>query len=475
MKIAKIEAIPVSYPEPNDFNALRHLCLAKITADDGQVGWGESITQFPEANFAVKAIIDGMAPNLIGKDPVHTEVLWRQNKHQAWWYGYGGGIASYAVAALDIALWDLKGKALGRSVLDLLGGPVHERLPGIASCHAHYESIPDMAAETVEWLSTGLQGLKTGFGKRGNARLGYDHDRDVAYVKAIIDGMAPNLIGKDPVHTEALWRQNKHQAWWYGYGGGIASYAVAALDIALWDLKGKALGRSVLDLLGGPVHERLPGIASCHAHYESIEEMAEETVEWLSTGLQGLKTGFGKRGNARLGYEHDRYLAYVKAMRAVMGDKQLMIDCGINVKWDVTQAVRRVQAMEEYGLAWIEEPLGAWDPEGYANLRAKTTTLIAYGEKEWTLEGFERVLATGTVDVIGVDPGRGEGITGFKKVCDRVEAYRRQANAHAWSSAIVTAASLAISFSSPACKLFEFKPLRNPMQHDLVTKPFDHV
>ena len=185
MKIAKVEAIPVSYPEPNDFNALRHLCLAKITADDGQVGWGESITQFPEANFAAKAIIEGMAPNLIGKDPVQTETLWRQNKQQAWWYGYHGGIASYAVAAIDIALWDLKGKALGRSVLDLLGGPVHERLPAIASCHAHYESIPEMAEETAQWVSTGLQGLKTGFGKRGNARLGYDHDRDVAYVKAM--------------------------------------------------------------------------------------------------------------------------------------------------------------------------------------------------------------------------------------------------------------------------------------------------
>ena len=57
MKIAKVEAIPVSYPEPNDFNALRHLCLARITADDGQVGWGESITQFPEASFAAKAVI----------------------------------------------------------------------------------------------------------------------------------------------------------------------------------------------------------------------------------------------------------------------------------------------------------------------------------------------------------------------------------------------------------------------------------
>ena len=110
----------------------------------------------------------------------------------------------------------------------------------------------------------------------------------------------------------------------------------------------------------------------------------------------GFHTGFGKRGNARLGYDHDRDVAYVKAMREVLGDKMLMIDNGIAIKWDVTDAVRRAKAMEEYNLAWIEEPLGAWDPEGYANLRAKTTTRIAYGEREWTLDQFERVLATGT-------------------------------------------------------------------------------
>ena len=152
----------------------------------------------------------------------------------------------------------------------------------------------------------------------------------------------------------------------------------------------------------------------------------------------------------------------------------LMVDCGIAIKWDVATAVKRVQRFDDYNLTWIEEPLGAWDPEGYATLRAKTKTLIAYGEREWTLPGFERVLATGSCDVLGVDPGRAEGITGFKKITDRVEAYRRQANAHAWSSAIVSAASLAISFSSPACKLFEFKPLRNPMQHDLVPNPIEH-
>src|SRR5204862_6910814 len=130
-------------------------------------------------------------------------------------------------------------------------------------------------------------------------------------------------------------------------------------------------------------------------------------------------------------------------------DKMLMIDNGIAIKWDVTDAVRRLRAMEEYDLTCVEGPLGAWDPEGYANPRAKTTTRIAYGEREWTLAGFEHVLETGTVDVVGVDPGRAEGITGFNLVCDRIEAYRRQANAHAWSSAIVTGASVGTSVSSP--------------------------
>ncbi len=347
MKIVSVEAIPVSYPEPNDFDALRHLCLVKLTADDGQVGWGESITQFPEASFATRAIVEGMAEF---------------------------------------------------------------------------------------------------------------------------------VVGRDPVSNDAIWRATKDRAWWYGYGGGIASYAISAIDMAVWDLKGKALGVSVLELLGGPIHERLPAIASCHAHYEEIGAMVEEAQEWVSSGLQGVKVGFGKRGNARLGYEHARDVDYVRQMRAGLGaDRSLMIDCGWAVRWDVATAVKRVQAFDEYDIDWIEEPLGAWDPEGYATLRAKTKTLIAYGEKEWTLEGFERVLATGTVDVVGVDPGRAEGITGFRKVADRCEAYRRQANAHAWSSAICSAASLAISFSSSACRLFEFKPLRNPMQHELVTRPFEHV
>ena len=83
--IVKVEPIPVSYPEPNDFNALRHLCLVKITTRDGVVGWGESITQFPEANFAVKAIIDGMNERLLGKNPLENIALWHSLRDKKWW------------------------------------------------------------------------------------------------------------------------------------------------------------------------------------------------------------------------------------------------------------------------------------------------------------------------------------------------------------------------------------------------------
>ena len=346
MKIVKVEPIPVAYPEPNDFNAERYLCLVKITTDEGVVGWGESITQFKEANAAVAALITGLSEFVIGQDPLNNGAIWRAIKERYWWYGYRGGIAAYALSAIDIALWDIKGKALGVSVLELLGGPVHEKLPAIASGHAHDSSIP---------------------------------------------------------------------------------------------------------------------------------KMTEQAQGWLSTGLQGVKVGFGKRGNAHLGYEHDRDVDYVKQMREAIGeDKKLIIDLGYAIKWDVATAVKRVQAFDHYNIDWIEEPLGAWDPEGYRTLRDKTKCLIAYGEREWNTEGFDAILATGTCDVFGIDPGRAEGITGFAKAADRIHSHKRQVNAHAWSSAIVSAASLAVSFSNLAFKLFEFKPLTNPMQNELITEPFTH-
>ena len=162
MEIVSVEAIPVSYPEPNDFDALRHLCLVKIRNSDGIIGWGEAVTMWPEASFATKELIDGMSNLIIGQNPNNTNELFSTLKNHTWWYGYEGGIASFAISALDIALWDLKAKVLDTSVLSLLGGPVHEKLPAIASSHAHHESIPEMVDEALGWLENGLQGMKVG-------------------------------------------------------------------------------------------------------------------------------------------------------------------------------------------------------------------------------------------------------------------------------------------------------------------------
>lgn len=345
MEVVAIEPIPIAYTEPNDAGAVRRVLLVRATAEDGTVGWGEAVTMWPEATLAAAAVVDGMAELVIGQDPVHVTAIWHRLVSHAWWYGHRGGLAWFAISAIDLALWDLAGKSLGRPVLDLLGGQVHDRLPAIASAHAFKANIDDMAADVEDWMANGLQGVKFGFGKRGDARLGVDHDRDVRFVTAVIEAAQ-----------------------------------------------------------GCPV----------------------------------------------------------------------AVDIGVAVTWDLGTATRRAKAFEELGVDWLEEPLGAWDPHGYTALRHATGLRLGYGEREWTVEGYQRLLDTGTVDVVGVDPGRVGGLTGFRLIADRVASSGRQVNAHAWSGAIITAASLAGSLATPAARLIEVKPLSSPVQDALVRNPIRH-
>ncbi len=345
MTIHQVEAFPVAYPEPNDHHQMRSVCLVKITDKDGVVGWGEACSYFPEATLAVSQLVAGVSELLVGRNPNHNVTIWR----------------------------DLK---------------------------AH--------------------------------------------------------------------------AWWYGTGAGLASIALSGIDIALWDLKGKRLGVSLVDMLGGPAHSRLPAIASVHGTKSSICEMVDDFAGHLECGLKGIKVGFGKRGDAHLGFESARDLEFVRSMRDRLGDKLLMIDLGVNNFWDVPTAISRARAFEDCGVHWLEEPLGHDDPEGYRALRAGSGIRIAYGEREWNARGVQRIVETGTVDVVGLDPGRVEGITGFHRAAQICEMYRRQANAHNFSTAIVGAASAALSWANPSCKLLELQPVYGVAQRDLVDKPVWH-
>ena len=189
MKIKSVEAIPVSYREPTDHDRFRSVCLVRITDTDGRIGWGECCAYFPEASLATAKIVEGLADIVVGERILNHESIWLKLKEHTWWYGTGSGIASVAISGIDIALWDLKGKLLETSVLDLLGGPVHERLPAIASLHGTKPSIEEMAEEISEHTKTGFHGAKVGFGKRGEANLGFDHDRDIEFVEKVQEAM----------------------------------------------------------------------------------------------------------------------------------------------------------------------------------------------------------------------------------------------------------------------------------------------
>jgi L-alanine-DL-glutamate epimerase-like enolase superfamily enzyme len=345
VRVTSVTPISVRYPEPNDHDNIRYLTFCKIEAEDGTVGWGEAITQFPESARATSALIEGMSGHVVGKSPLDNVAIWRSIKGSTWWYGWHGGIASFALSAIDIALWDLKGKLLGVPLVELLGGAWRDKLPVIASTHA--------------------------------------------------------------------WRP------------------------------------------------RLEDEAERHGRYVREE------------GYQGVKIGMGKFGDARLGYEVERDVRFVQLLREAIGpDAMLMMDRGQSLRWTVADAIRRTKAFEEHGLTWIEEPLEPTETESFRKLRQHTTTLVATGEREWDAYGFRAVMDSGVVDVVGCDVGRAEGITGVLKVIGLVEERDLWFNSHAWSSAVNTAASIALSAFTPRCLVQELKPDRNPMQHDLVEEAF---
>lgn len=290
----------------------------------------------------------------------------------------------------------------------------------------------------------------------------------------IVDGLAALVVGEDALDIDRHWRAMRAHCWWYGEGG-IASMAIAAIDIALWDLKGKIVGAPLWRMLGGRAHEKLPACASMHINKETVAENVDEIVGHLRGGFRAAKLGFAKKGKSKVGRDRAHEIEFVRAARDAVGaDTPLYIDIGNGVRWTREDALEAILRMEEIGIDWIEEPLHPSDWDGYRELKAKLRTPVAAGEREFTLAGYRRMLESGAVDIFGVDPARAEGISGFVRVARLLAAAGKTVNAHAWSTAVTTAASLALSAHCENAFVFELKPLPSPMQHDLVEEPIWH-
>jgi len=206
MKIRKIQAFPLAYPEPHYKGMERYITLARVESDDGSVGWGECISQFREASKATRIIIEeGFAPLLINEDARDVERLWRKMLSHVWWYG-SEGIAAFAVSAVDMALWDLKGKVLGQPVCQLLGGKLHDRVVAMASIVFDMEDF-QWTINEFRWMrEQGYRVVKGGWGMHPNAVFGQSRQRDLELVRRVREVIGDELeLVVDTPGARGIW------------------------------------------------------------------------------------------------------------------------------------------------------------------------------------------------------------------------------------------------------------------------------
>ena len=288
-----------------------------------------------------------------------------------------------------------------------------------------------------------------------------------------LEGFAPRLTGRDPDDVELLWQEMCDHAFWFGVEG-IAAFAISAIDIALWDLKGKLAGRPVADLLGRRCRDTIPATAAIILDMDDLDWTLEEFRSFRQAGYRIVKGGGGLRPDALIGQDPTRDLRYLTGIREVIGaDISLVIDiAAVHGLWDIETAIERFAEWREFDLRWIEQPLRPSDLGAYERLRASTNTPIGAGEDEWSPETYRHLIDSNGVDVVQLDPGRCLGLTGCRAAVALVEAAGLRCSAHSWSSAVNTAASLHVLAITPSADAVDFKPHESPVQHELVDDPW---
>lgn len=276
----------------------------------------------------------------------------------------------------------------------------------ITEVEALYLKVPEIKDRTDSSQDTVLIRVSTDAGIVGYGEV----DSSPAVARAIIDaarshrtvnGLKELLLGEDPFATEYLWDKMYRHTIYYGRHGAVIQ-AMAGVDLALWDIKGKALGQPVWRLVGGGFHQAIQAYAS-HMFEFTPEATAERAARARDMGFRGVKFGWEPMGPDPALDE-----ALVRAIRQAVGDQILvMIDAGL--AWDAKTAIQRCTLFEPYNIYWLEEPLSPDDLRGYERLSRTVSTRIAAGEEESTPEGFRRLMDEGRIDVVQVDVTR----TGF--------------------------------------------------------------
>ena len=241
-----------------------------------------------------------------------------------------------------------------------------------------------------------------------------------AIATIIRDNLAPLLIGEDPRRIEQIWQK----LWWavhYVGRGGIATFGISAIDVALWDLKSKLANEPLWRHLGG-FSDKVEAYAGGIDFDLNIEELLEQTQGFLDEGLNAIKI---KIGRDNISEDAER----IAAVREFLGPhRKLMVD--VNMKWTVQQALKAVRAFEPYDLHWIEEPTIPDDYEGHRRIESEGPIAVCSGENLHTLYEFKQMIATGGISFPDGDVSNVGGITNFMKVAHFAEAHNRKMTSH---------------------------------------------
>lgn len=340
---------------------------------------------------------------------------------------------------------------------------------------ARVEALPLRYAEpnnNGKIRCVGLVRLETASGAVGwGEAITGSEDASLA-MKVIVDrGLGPRLIGRDPRDVEAIWSEFRESTYWSG-NGGIVTFALSAIDMALWDLAARLARQPLYRLLGGKRRDRVRAASSIIFDTAKLDAIGTYFADLRARGYQVLKGGWGHDLSIAFGKDKKRDLAIVRTVREAVGeDAEIIVDVAAGSNWTASHAIAMARAFEPHRLYWLEDALPEGDLDGWKRLRAATATPLCTGEKGWLVPDFRRLIDSRALDVIMIDPGRAEGVTGTKKVIEMAAEARQSWNAHSWSSAINTAASLHLAAASPNVLLLELKPEPSPMQNDIVSDP----
>ncbi len=295
-------------------------------------------------------------------------------------------------------------------------------------------------------------------------------------VSCIENELKPALLGKDARNINRLWEEmyngtRDHYALKRGRKfpilgrRGLTISAMSGIDTALWDLKGKALGVPVMDLLGGACRAKMPAYAS--GGWANAESIGEQLNGYVSKGFSGVKMRVGIMDNTvRNSVER------VKAAREAIGsDIKLMADA--HGTFSVPEAKQFCRGVEDCDLYWFEEPISPDNRHGTAEVRASTSIPIAAGESEYTSFDIRDLLELRALDVIQPDAAIIGGISEAMRVGHLANTYQLELAPHCWGSAFSFMAGVNVAFASPSATIIEFSLGGNPMMYELVKEQIE--